>query len=71
MTFAIFMLGFCVGMFVNELWHLLHRACGTLKVDTKNDKKDIYRLEIDDLDSITKKKCIVLKVDKNADLSQN
>lgn len=43
---------------------------GTLKIDSSNPEKDVYRFEIDDLDKLSKKSRIVLKVDRNADLSQ-
>ena len=50
----------------------LRKTQGVLKIDLKTNKdKDIYRLEIDDLDSLSKKKYIILKVDNEADLSQH
>lgn len=47
----------------------LHTA-GTLKIDRSYPNKDVYRFEIDNLDKISNKKRIVLKIDPNADLSQ-
>ena len=44
---------------------------GTLYIDTSNPEKDVYRFKIDYLDDLKKKKRIVLKVDKNAKLSQD
>lgn len=49
---------------------LLRMLFGTIKIDQHNSKKDIYRIEIEDLDSLAKKKYILLKVDRNADFSQ-
>lgn len=46
------------------------RTAGTLKVDHSNPEKDVYRLEIDDLEGLSKKHKIVLKVDNRANLSQ-
>ena len=46
------------------------RTAGTLKVDHSNPEKDVYRLEIDDLEDLSKKHKIVLKVDNRANLSQ-
>lgn len=46
------------------------RMAGTLKIDHSNPEKDVYRLEIDDLESLSKKHKIVLKVDSRANLSQ-
>lgn len=45
-------------------------ADGVLKIDRSNHSKDVYKIEIGDLDKLSKKKRIVLKVDPNADLSQ-
>lgn len=48
---------------------MLHiHADGTLRIDTSNPEKDIYRLEINDLEHISEKKRIVLKIDKHANL---
>ena len=49
----------------------ISRTCGTLRIDHSNPEKDVYRFDIGDIDSLSKKKRIVLKVDNNADLSQN
>lgn len=46
------------------------RTAGILKIDHSNPEKDVYRLEIDDLESLSKKHKIVLKVDNRANLSQ-
>lgn len=44
---------------------------GTLQIDTTNDDKDIYRLDLDiDLDKLANKKNITLSVNSKADLSQ-
>ena len=45
-------------------------AYGTLRIDHSNPEKDVYRFDVDDIDKLSKKKRIVLKVDNNADLSQ-
>lgn len=46
------------------------RTAGTLKIDHSNPEKDVYRLEIDDLEGLSKKRKIILKVDNCANLSQ-
>ena len=51
--------------------YYIKRTCGTLKIDRSNPEKDVYRFDVDNLDSLSKKKRIVLKVDNNADLSHN
>ena len=43
---------------------------GVIRIDQTNPEKDIYRLDIDDIDKLSKKKRILLKVDTHADLSQ-
>lgn len=43
---------------------------GTLKIDHSNPEKDIYRFDVNDLDGLSNKKRITLKVDNHADLSQ-
>lgn len=48
----------------------IKRTYGTLRIDHSNPEKDVYRFDIDDLDSLSKKKRIILLVDNNATLSQ-
>lgn len=65
---------FLGGVFVGTIITLILRDCfkasGTLKIDNSNPEKDVYRIVIDNFDAFTKKKRILLKVDHNADLSQ-
>lgn len=44
---------------------------GVLLIDTSNPEKDIFRLELDTLDGLDKKKTILLKVDSHAQLQNN
>ena len=45
---------------------------GILRIDRSNPEKDVYRFDIDgDLSKLHTKKKITLKIDSNADLSQN
>lgn len=65
--------GLLVGVAVCEaivIWRM-KKHCGTLKIDHKIEGKELYRFEIDDLDALSKKKYVRLKVDNNADLSQH
>lgn len=66
----IFMLGVLCGAIVSNIFHFIQTAAGTLKIDRTNHEKDIYRLEIGDLDALFKKKRVILKVDSNFRLSQ-
>lgn len=65
MIIAALLLGVFIGVVCTKL-----RTSGTLRIDHSNPEKDIYRLDIPDLDSLDKKRCIVLNVDHNAHLSQ-
>ena len=64
--------GLLVGSLLCNLASIVYikRTCGTLRIDHSNPEKDIYRFDIDDIDSLSKKKRIILKVDNHADLSQ-
>lgn len=48
----------------------IRRTYGTLKIDHSNPEKDVYLFELGDIDALSKKKRIILKVDNNAVLSQ-
>lgn len=66
----VFVLGLVVGsIVVNIIWNS-NRSSGVLKIDRSNPEKDIYRIELDSLDNLSKKKRISLKVDAKANLSQ-
>lgn len=65
-----FVIGYFVGGLVMTVGLMFIRA-GTLKIDQISSDKDTYRFEIDDLDKLATKKYILLKVDPDADLSQN
>ena len=47
---------------------LYFKIDGTLKIDHSDSKKDVYRIEIGDLDVLPHKKHIVLKVENDANL---
>lgn len=65
-----FIVGFIVGIFIMA-FGVLTLKVGTLKIDQISSDKDVYRFEIDNLDKLSKRKYILMKVDLNADLSQN
>ena len=56
--------GVVIGINGCRLYFLSRSAYGVLKINETNPEKDIYRLEIEDLDSLRKKKQIVLKIKK-------
>ena len=65
-----FLAGLLTGVVIGIVIRLFRKVSGTLKIDRSSSEKDLYRFEIDNLDDLSKKKHIVLKIDNNADLSQ-
>ena len=63
--------GFIAGAALTFVLYKTRSIAGTLKIDHSNPNKDAYLFEIDDLDSLSRKKRVVLKVDNDARLSQN
>ena len=41
-----------------------------MRIDHSNPEKDLYKLEIDNLDNLPHKKYLILTIDNHADLSQ-
>lgn len=62
--------GVFIGSIVSNIIFYVISSSGTLRIDHTNPEKDVYRIEIDDLDKLSRKKRVVLKVDNYADLSQ-
>lgn len=65
-----FAIGVFVGSIVTQVIVRLKSTEGVLRIDHSNPEKDIYRIEFDSIDSLSKVKKVVLKVDNNAVLSQ-
>lgn len=59
-----------MGSIVTVLIIFLKSVRGTLRIDHSNPNKDIYRLDLDDLDVLTRKKLVILDIDHHANLSQ-
>lgn len=66
-----FFIGVAVGAVATTVVSLLLPAAGVLKIDHTNPEKDTYLFEIYNLEILSKKKRIILKVDTNASLSQD
>ena len=64
-----FIVGIIVGAVLECLIYLSRSTVGTLKIDHTSSEKDIYRIEINDLEELSHRSRIVLKVDNDADLS--
>ena len=65
-----YLLGMIVGVILSYVAHTTFGCYKVNKIDHTDPDKDIYRLELKELDDLPKQKYIVLKVDNNADLSQ-
>lgn len=63
-------IGSLIGVIVTLIFQRMLFTSGVLKIDHSNPDKDVYRLCIDDLDAIDRKTRMTLKIDHNANLSQ-
>lgn len=68
--YLFFTIGVVVGTVISVIINGLKKSYGVLKIDTSDPAKDKYRIYIDDLDNLNKKKQLLLSIDHNADLSQ-
>lgn len=59
-----------VSSIVTMIFMYLTSARGTLRIDHSNPEKDVYRIEIDNLEDLSRKKRVILNVDNSAILSQ-
>lgn len=62
--------GFIVGAMMVSIYQRVRTSFGSLEIDQSNSEKDVYRLVIDDLDNLSNKKYVRLRINRNADLSQ-
>lgn len=69
MGYLMFVLGAIIGTIVTYIANRRGVEFGVLKIDRSYPEKDVYRIELDDLDMLAKKKRIILKVDADANLS--
>ena len=68
MEYFTFILGLIIGGLIVLIFHHRITASGELLIDHKEKKKDIYRINVNNLDDLSKKKQVILKVDNNARL---
>lgn len=54
--------GVLAGILIAKIIGVLRRPDGVLKIDTTNPERDSYLFEIADLDKLSKKRRIILKV---------
>lgn len=70
-TFIVHAASVLEGVVLATIWNrFICPELGVLKIDHSNPEKDVYRFDISNLDDLTKKKRVVLRVDNSADLSQ-
>lgn len=69
-TLFMFAAGVLAGLTVSYLLWFVRTASGTLEIDQRNEEKDVYRLVVGDIESLSKKRRVVLRVDTKANLSQ-
>lgn len=63
-------LGAVIGYILTGIFFYIRSAKGTLKIDRSDPQKDVYRLDIENLEELSTKKVALLVIDNNADLSQ-
>ena len=68
--FVSFMVGVVLGTIGTLITLTLKQAHGVLRIDHSNPEKVRFLFEVGDLDSLSDKREIVLRIDHNADLSQ-
>lgn len=69
MEYFIFVLGLVIGGVIVRILHIRNTAVGVLLIDHSNPEKDIYQINIENLDALSKKKQVVLKVNNSAKLN--
>ena len=63
-------LGVIIGAILSNTLRIVRTNFGTLKIDCSDPDKDVYSIEIDDLDKLAKKNRVILKVVRSATFSQ-
>ena len=56
-------MGIITGVLISSLVSIIWLSDGKMIIDQTNPDKDMYRLEIENLDILPKKKTIILKVE--------
>lgn len=69
MGYFVFILGLIIGGVIVRILDIRQTSTGTLLIDHSNPEKDIYQININNLDDLSKKKRVVLKVDNYATLT--
>ena len=67
---VLFCAGVVLGAAITTVPRLVRTSFGELKIDCSDPDKDLYSIEVGDLDELAKKKRVILKVVKTATFSQ-
>lgn len=69
---AAFALGVLAEAIVSSIMEAIRTTRGVLRVDHSNPDKDVYRFEFDmkHLDKMSRKRRVILRIDHNANFSQ-
>ena len=70
MEFLWCLIGLLLGAITTRLANAKRRPDGVLKIDHSDPTKDLYRFEIDNLDDLSFKRRITIKVDNSTELSR-
>lgn len=64
MEFVYVAIGFVFGLVIAVICCCPTKNDGILRIDQSNPEKDIYRFDVDDLDALSRKKKIIIRVEK-------
>ena len=65
-----YLIGMGIGALVTYVFMKLYLLNGTLQIDKHDPEKDIYRLCVDSFNKIERRRYVLLKIDKHADLTR-
>lgn len=70
MEYLLFIVGVCLGSLMTILVRERGTVMGVLLIDSSNPEKDVYRFDVGNMNNLSKKKRVILKIENDADLSQ-
>lgn len=70
MEYLLFIVGVCVGSLMTILVRERGTVMGVLLIDSSNPDKDVYRFDVGNMNNLSKKKRVILKIENDVDLSQ-